>query len=125
MPQPTRNAKSWVGVAFGVAGRFGRRMRDEWNAGKAEAGQPLEAGVYRKSAPMLRRVPISERWWEVLQIAPSASENEIRQAWRRLMKKNHPDKGGQLPAETRAAMEQMARRLNDAYGQAMTGRVDK
>lgn len=98
-------------------------MRDQWEAGKAEAGQPLESEIDKKSAPMSRQVPVSERWWEVLQVAPSASIDEIRQAWRRLMKENHPDKGGHLASETQTAMEQMARRLNDAYERAMTGRV--
>lgn len=97
-------------------------MRDEWKAGKAEAGQSLETEVDKKSAPMSQQVPVSERWWEVLQVSASASQDEIRQAWRRLMKENHPDKGGNLASETQTAMEQMARRLNDAYEKAMKSR---
>lgn len=107
MPQPNPKSKSWLGVAFGVAGRFSRRMRDEWKAGKAEAGQPLDTVIVNRR--------VGEEWWEVLQIKSSASKDEIRQAWRRLIKENHPDKGGHLSPETQMAMEQATKRINDAY----------
>lgn len=116
------SSKSWVGAAFGAAGRFTRRMRDEWKAGEAESGQPLETEVDRKTTPKSRQVPAVEQWWDALRVGPAASKDEIRQAWRRLIKENHPDKGGHLSSETQAAMEQMAKRLNDAYEKAMKRR---
>lgn len=110
MPKPKPNSNSWIGAAFGAAGRFSRRMRDEWRAGKSEAGQPLET--------VIEKSPVGEQWWNVLQIKSSASRDEIRQAWRRLMKENHPDKGGHLSPEMQLVMEQATKRINDAYAAA-------
>ncbi|NUQ86291.1 MAG: J domain-containing protein [Anaerolineales bacterium] len=38
--------------------------------------------------------PGKREWWEVLQVAPTASNDEIRQAYLRLAKQYHPDAGG-------------------------------
>ena len=48
-------------------------------------------------------------WWRTLEIAPNASEVEIEKAYRDLVKRHHPDAGGD--AET-------FRRITEAYQQA-------
>lgn len=39
-------------------------------------------------------LPAPESWWQVLGIAPAASEDDIRTAYRELAKQTHPDAGG-------------------------------
>ncbi|MEI6537712.1 MAG: J domain-containing protein, partial [Verrucomicrobiaceae bacterium] len=102
--------------------RFSRRMRDEWKAGEAEVGQPLEPEPKPPAAPKPDRAPLSERWWEVLHVGPVASKDEIRRAWRRLIKENHPDKFAHVSPELQATIEGVAKRLNDAYEKAMKSR---
>ncbi|HYH91707.1 MAG TPA: DnaJ domain-containing protein, partial [Candidatus Saccharimonadales bacterium] len=50
----------------------------------------------------------------VLGVGASASATEIKAAWRRLARENHPDLTGDDPAASRAATRRMAE-INDAY----------
>ncbi len=50
----------------------------------------------------------------VLGVTPGASPTEIKAAWRRLARENHPDLTGDDPAASRAATQRMAE-INDAY----------
>lgn len=110
-------------AAFGAVGRLSKRMSDEWKAGAAEAGQALpehEPQPTRLKKPGLGQTSL--QWWHVLQVAPSATKEEIRQAYRRLIKENHPDKAAHLSPELQAAVERVAKRLNDAYERAISGK---
>ena len=49
-------------------------------------------------------------WWELLGIAPSAGEEEIKERFRALAMRAHPDRGGEREEWDR---------LQEAYGQAM------
>ncbi len=50
----------------------------------------------------------------VLGVAPGADPAQIKAAWRRLARQNHPDLTGDDPAASRAATRRMAE-INDAY----------
>lgn len=61
--------------------------------------------------------------FEILGLAPSASVEELRTAYKRLIKQYHPDRvHGLAPAFTRLA-EAQTRRLNAAYQQALISLV--
>jgi len=51
---------------------------------------------------------------EILGVGSGASATEIKAAWRRLARENHPDLTGDDPAASRAATRRMAE-INDAY----------
>ena len=38
--------------------------------------------------------PELKQWWQILDLYPRATEQEIREAYRRLAMVHHPDKGG-------------------------------
>ncbi|MFL5673437.1 MAG: DnaJ domain-containing protein [Chloroflexota bacterium] len=51
---------------------------------------------------------------DVLEVDPSATPTQIKAAWRRLARTNHPDLTGDDPAASRIATRRMAE-INDAY----------
>lgn len=51
----------------------------------------------------------SDQWWVVLGTHPNATKDEIREAWRSMAKKHHPDHGGS---------EEMMSKVNKAYAEA-------
>ncbi|HEX5147991.1 MAG TPA: J domain-containing protein, partial [Candidatus Limnocylindrales bacterium] len=51
---------------------------------------------------------------DVLGVEADASPTQIKAAWRRLARTNHPDLTGDDPAASRAATRRMAE-INDAY----------
>ena len=55
--------------------------------------------------------------WKVLGLADAASNDEVREAYHRLVKQYHPDRFAnlELPAEVRDYLNAMARRVNAAY----------
>lgn len=54
--------------------------------------------------------PTKREWWQVLDVNPEATEDEIRKAYKRMASMNHPDKGG--------SAEAMAE-INRAYAEAI------
>ena len=50
-----------------------------------------------------------KKWWDVLGVSPRASDEEIKEAYRKLARQHHPDSGG--------SSDQMAK-INAAYQQA-------
>jgi DnaJ like chaperone protein len=55
--------------------------------------------------------------YAVLEVSPDASESEIRQAYRKLARENHPDKIASkgLPESMRSVAESRSREINAAY----------
>lgn len=62
---------------------------------------------------MFRRT--SESAYTVLEISPSASDEEVKTAYRRLAMKNHPDKVATLGPEVQKAAEEKFRKIQEAY----------
>jgi len=122
VPEPKPASKSWLDLACEAAVRFGHRMRDEWKAGEADAQRgdvPLEDDASPPKKPKPAPLPKPD-WCEILQVPPTATEEEIKRAYRRLIKENHPDKAAHLSPEEQAAIERAAKQLNDAYERAMS-----
>lgn len=53
--------------------------------------------------------------YSVLEITPSATDDEVRQAYRRMAMKNHPDKVATLGPEVQKAAEEKFRKIQEAY----------
>ena len=53
--------------------------------------------------------------YSVLEIQPSATDDEVRQAYRRMAMKNHPDKVATLGPEVQKAAEEKFRQIQEAY----------
>jgi DnaJ-domain-containing protein 1 len=57
-------------------------------------------------------------WWSVLEVSPAASADEVRHAYRRKIKRCHPDRVAWLAPGLLAWAERHTRTLNAAYAKA-------
>ena len=53
--------------------------------------------------------------YAVLEISPSASDEEVKSAYRRMAMKNHPDKVASLGPDVQKAAEEKFRKIQEAY----------
>ena len=53
--------------------------------------------------------------YAVLEISPSATDDEVRSAYRRMAMKNHPDKVATLGPEVQKAAAEKFRQIQEAY----------
>ena len=53
--------------------------------------------------------------YAVLEISPSATDDEVRTAYRRMAMKNHPDKVATLGADVQKAAAEKFRQIQEAY----------
>jgi DnaJ like chaperone protein len=60
-----------------------------------------------------------KQWFDVLLVAPSASADEIKQAYRRRMAEYHPDKVSQLGVDLRLLADAKTKEINIAYQEAI------
>ena len=57
----------------------------------------------------------SDSAYAILEISPSASDDEVKSAYRRMAMKNHPDKVATLGPEVQKAAEEKFRKIQEAY----------
>ena len=57
----------------------------------------------------------SDSAYEVLEISPNATDDEVKSAYRRMAMKNHPDKVSTLGPEVQKAAEEKFRKIQEAY----------
>lgn len=72
----------------------------------------------RRAEEMKRRAGVKDSRWacSILGVAEGASPEEIRRAYIKGMKDNHPDKAGDVDDTVRAILSERAKLLNIAYG---------
>ncbi len=56
-----------------------------------------------------------ESAYEVLEISPSATDDEVKSAYRRMAMKHHPDKVATLGPEVQKAAAEKFRKIQEAY----------
>lgn len=61
-------------------------------------------------------------WFDILKVSPNATEQEIKNAWRKAIVKVHPDRFGGMPREVLEHAEGEAKKLNAAYESGLTTR---
>ena len=64
---------------------------------------------FRKSAPSTVDA------YKILETTKSATDNEIKSAYRRMAKKNHPDRVASLGEEVQKAAKEKFQKIQDAY----------
>jgi DnaJ like chaperone protein len=66
-------------------------------------------------AMFVREVNVSENAYKILGIDSSATDEEVKKAYREMAKKNHPDMVSSLGDEVRQAAEKKFQEINQAY----------
>lgn len=85
----------------------------------AMIGEPKESAAPTPPAPSQ---PTKRPWFEVLNVAPDASREQIVDAYRRLIREYHPDRVMDMGAEFRELAERRAAEINVAYAEALDQR---
>jgi hypothetical protein len=91
----------------------------EQSTGQGPSGEE-EAAEEMTDGPLLAPVATEEAaWFEVLGVSPSATIDDVKQAYKTLVKRNHPDRvQGMSPVFIRIA-EAETKKINSAYAEAL------
>lgn len=60
-------------------------------------------------------IPDNDKYYTILEVLPSATNEEIKKAYRQMAIKHHPDKVSHLGDDVRVAAEQKFKMVNEAY----------
>ena len=75
----------------------------------------VDADYQSIKAMFVREVNASDNAYKILGVDPSASDEEVKKAYREMAKKNHPDLVSNLGEEVRVAAEKKFQEINQAY----------
>ena len=80
----------------------------------------LEAEAQSDQGNEVSLVPAEQAaWFDVLEVSPAASLEQVKQAYRLLVKQNHPDRVHGMSRQFQELAEAETRRLNTAYEEAI------
>ena len=102
---------------FGIAAADGDVTRQEIEVIHTIS---LNMGLYDSDyesikSMFVREINASENAYKILGIDPSASDEEVKKAYREMAKKNHPDLVSNLGEEVHQAAEKKFQEINEAY----------
>ncbi len=99
---------------FGIANADGQVHENEINVIETISRY---MGVYTSDFESIKAmfVKIVDDAYTILGIDSSASDDEVKKAYREMAKKNHPDKVAYLGEDVRKAAEKKFQEINDAY----------
>jgi len=92
------------------------RQRDGNNEAPNESAEAASEGA--RAAPLA--VVEASNCFDVLGVAPSATIDDIRQAYKLLVKQNHPDRVHSMAPAFKQLAEAETKKLNFAYAQALS-----
>jgi hypothetical protein len=69
--------------------------------------------------PAIIGLDSSSRWFAVLELSPSASVDEVREAYRTKVKQTHPDRVNGMAPAFKSLAEAETKKLNAAYQEAL------
>jgi DnaJ-class molecular chaperone len=101
----------WL-VSF-IVEAFGSRRKSMDEPSSKSTDEDSRSGDKTVTEPM---------WFEILGVAPTASVDEIKAAYRERVRQYHPDRVHGLGFELRQIAEQKMKQLNAAYACALRGR---
>jgi hypothetical protein len=79
-----------------------------------------EEAAAEDAPPTVPEMVEEETWFEVLGVSPSAAVEDVKQAYKRLIKQNHPDRVHGMSAVFKKLAEAETKKLNAAYAEAVT-----
>ncbi|MCX8051402.1 MAG: DnaJ domain-containing protein [Chlorobi bacterium] len=113
---------------MGIFERIARILRAEFNDRTSRASEPLDAdddelrriieeldSPRPQQSPPPRTMGIVEWAYRTLGVTPSASNDEIKAAYRRAIGKVHPDRFARAPEHEQRQAARRAQEINRAY----------
>lgn len=102
-------------MLFGISGADGSYHPEELRMIKTISGYlNISSRDYESISNMF--IPSTDSAYKILEIDPTASESEVKRAYRRMARKYHPDTVSHLGDDMRIAAEEKFKKLNEAYG---------
>jgi len=98
----------FISKGMGISDRDFESLKAMFFGWQGNFGGNYSAKGYRTSYNI-------ENDYKVLEIEPSASDDEVKKAYRKQAMKHHPDKVNHLGDEIRKAAEERFAKLNEAY----------
>jgi DnaJ-domain-containing protein 1 len=91
---------------------------------REQVEQEREAGrrKWQREEAVRRASGTNTGWWNVLELLPNASKDDIVRSYRRKIQQYHPDRVWGLGPELIELAESRTKTLNAAYAQAIRGR---
>ena len=83
-----------------------------------ERGEEQEESA-EEAPPTVPEMVEQRKWFDVLGVSPSATADDVKQAYRVLVKQNHPDRVQSMSAVFRELAEVETKKLNVAYAEAL------
>jgi hypothetical protein len=80
----------------------------------------VDADAYGGASELDRLVHGADDWFTILGVAPSATIEQVREAYKALIKQSHPDLVQGLSPAIKRFAETETKRINAAYGEAVT-----
>ena len=83
---------------------------------------PRQTGINSNAGSEPRLPPFQEEpasWHHILKVSPTATLDEIKRAYQKLIQQYHPDKVASLGEELQILCERKAKELNVAYNDAL------
>lgn len=101
-------------LLFNIAVADGKVNTSELDAIEKMAGY---LGIASSDFMSIRNmfVPETDSSYKILEIEPSATDDEVKKAYRRMAMKYHPDKVGHLGEEFRKSADEKFKKVNEAY----------
>jgi len=69
--------------------------------------------------PVVPEMPAESNWFDVLGVSPAATIEDVKQAYKILVKQNHPDRVHSMSPVFRALAEAETKKINQAYAEAL------
>ena len=86
-------------------------------AGKASAPNEDDDGNSENKQP--KGEATADVWYHVLNVQPSATQTEVKEAYKRQMSQYHPDKVAALGPELQRVANEMSKKINAAYQEGL------
>lgn len=118
-----------LGLVVEVGSRIGIHAVDRYFASppssKVEPDEPVPASLpkhkgSKRKAKAAKIIKMPPPWWKVLGIQEASTRAEIKKAYREQMNMTHPDKVAHLSKKLQRAAELEAKKLNQAYEDALS-----
>lgn len=96
------------------AGRGARKIKDAAEEAWDRAFEAARARAGVRGSPPADAAADRRRWYKTLELEPGSDLQQVRRAYRRLMKQYHPDRFANDPAKLDVA-NAVTRKLTEAY----------